>query len=85
MPGQPLVEQVASVPSSSLRCSPFPRAERVWRLPQDAQRLPLGPGFGQVRVRLERVPRGLRVLGTSDPRVLRAPGVDAGTLRGMSG
>jgi trehalose 6-phosphate phosphatase len=34
------------------------------------------PEFGQVRVRLERVPDGLRVLGTSDPWVLRAPGVD---------
>lgn len=33
------------------------------------------PEFGQVRVRLERVPDGLRVLGTSDPWVLRAPGV----------
>jgi trehalose 6-phosphate phosphatase len=34
------------------------------------------PEFGQVTVRLERVPDGLRVLGTSDPWVLRAPGVD---------
>ena len=34
------------------------------------------PEFGQVRVRLERVSDGLRVLGTSDPWVLRAPGVN---------
>lgn len=34
------------------------------------------PEFGQVTVRLERVPDGLRVLGTSDPWVLRAPGVE---------
>ncbi|MGH3874825.1 MAG: trehalose-phosphatase [Pseudonocardiaceae bacterium] len=34
------------------------------------------PGFGQLPVRLEAEPFGLRVLGTSDPMVLRCPGVD---------
>ncbi|HEU0089418.1 MAG TPA: trehalose-phosphatase [Pseudonocardiaceae bacterium] len=33
------------------------------------------PEFGQVPVRLEAEPDGLRVLGTSDPMVLRCPGV----------
>ncbi|HEY2765630.1 MAG TPA: trehalose-phosphatase, partial [Pseudonocardiaceae bacterium] len=34
------------------------------------------PEFGQVPVRLEDEPDGLRVLGTSDPMVLRSPGVE---------
>jgi trehalose-phosphatase len=34
------------------------------------------PEFGQVPVRLLREREGLRVLGTSDPMVLRSPGVD---------
>ncbi|MCP2164730.1 trehalose-phosphatase [Goodfellowiella coeruleoviolacea] len=34
------------------------------------------PEFGQVPVRLVREPDGLRVVGTSEPIVLRAPGVD---------
>ncbi|MGH3630707.1 MAG: trehalose-phosphatase, partial [Sciscionella sp.] len=34
------------------------------------------PEFGGVAVRLERTPEGLAVLGTSDPLVLRAPGLD---------
>ncbi|MFD4644467.1 trehalose-phosphatase [Lentzea sp. NPDC058436] len=34
------------------------------------------PEFGQVPVRLLREPDGLRVAGTSDPMVLRSPGVD---------
>lgn len=34
------------------------------------------PEFGQLPVRLEAEPEGLRVLGTSDPMVLRSPGVD---------
>ncbi|MGH8919997.1 MAG: glycoside hydrolase family 15 protein, partial [Actinomycetes bacterium] len=33
------------------------------------------PEFGQVPVRLEAEPDGLRVLGTSDPMVLRCPGM----------
>ncbi len=33
------------------------------------------PEFGQLPVRLEAEPGGLRVLGTSDPMVLRSPGV----------
>jgi trehalose 6-phosphate phosphatase len=34
------------------------------------------PEFGQVAVRLKAEPEGLRVLGTGDPMVLRAPGLD---------
>jgi trehalose-phosphatase len=34
------------------------------------------PEFGQVAVRLQAEPEGLRVLGTGDPMVLRAPGIE---------
>ncbi|MFC4124378.1 trehalose-phosphatase [Nocardia rhizosphaerae] len=34
------------------------------------------PEFGQVPVRIEAVPGGLRVSGTNDPMVLRSPGVE---------